>query len=49
MRSFAWLAVLFLLGLWTVRASDVDESDVVVLNTQTFDAQTASGVWMIEL
>jgi hypothetical protein len=49
-RSVLCIAALLFLGLTAVRASDeVDESDVVVLNAQTFDAKTADGVWMVEL
>jgi thiol-disulfide isomerase/thioredoxin len=40
----AFFAVFLLAG-----ATDVDDSDVVVLNAQNFDAQTAEGTWMIEL
>jgi protein disulfide-isomerase A6 len=48
-RSVLCIAALLFLGLTAVRASDeVDESDVVVLNAQTFDAKTADGVWMVE-
>ncbi|ELR22795.1 protein disulfideisomerase domain containing protein [Acanthamoeba castellanii str. Neff] len=39
----AFFAVFLLAG-----ATDVDDSDVVVLNAQNFDAQTAEGTWMIE-
>jgi hypothetical protein len=40
----AFFAVFLLAG-----ATDVDDSDVVVLNAHNFDAQTAEGIWMIEL
>jgi protein disulfide-isomerase-like protein len=39
----AFFAVFLLAG-----ATDVDDSDVVVLNAHNFDAQTAEGIWMIE-
>jgi len=47
MKSSLCLLAFFAVFLLAA-AADVDESDVVVLTAQNFEAQTAEGIWMIE-